>query len=90
METNITKKYKIKRLTKAQEKKAQKIINLITELKIEGVQTCVASTPQNKLIFYRCPAWLDSMEDIQDLHNDSGDYVFEGKQNSGIIDAVGY
>jgi len=87
---NLIKKYKVKHLTKNQEKKAQKVLDLITELKTQGVQTCVASTPQNKIIFYRSPEQLDSMEDIQELHNHSDYYVFEGNQEQGIIDAVGY
>lgn len=87
---NLIKKYKVKHLTKSHEKKAQKVLDLITELKKEGVQTCVASTPQNKIIFYRAQEPLDSMEDIQDLHNHRDYYVFEGIQEQGIIDAVGY
>lgn len=87
---DLIKKYKVKHLTKSQEKKAQKVLNLVSELKKEGVQTCVASTPQNKIIFYRTQEPLDSMEDIQDLHNHPDYYVFEGKQEQGIIDAVGY
>ena len=87
---NVIKEYKVKHLTLAQSKKAQKVIYLITELKKEGVHACVASTPQNKLIFYRAKSWLDSTEDIQNLHNDSEEYVFAGEQEQGIIDCVGY
>lgn len=87
---DLIKKYNVKRLTKQQMKKAQKVLDLISELQADGVNTCVASTPQNKLIFYRSPKWLDSMEDIQDLHNHSGDYVFSGEQEQGLIDAVAY
>lgn len=82
--------YKIEELTDQQKKKVDKIIKLLTELKSEHVNACVASTPQNKLIFYKCDKWLDSMEDIQDMHNHT-DFVYEGKnQKQCLIDAVGY
>lgn len=88
---DFIKKYNIEQLSHSQKLKVDKIIKLIIELKKENVNACVASTPQNKLIFYKADEWLDSMEDIQDLHNDSREYVYEGKNNrDGIIDAVGY
>ena len=89
---NIIKKFNIQELNLEQKKKVDKIIKLIVELKNENVNTCVASTPQNKLIFYKANAWLDSMEQIQDLHNyHKVDYVYEGNnQPQSIIDAVGY
>jgi Fe-S-cluster-containing dehydrogenase component len=88
---DFIKKYNIEELSQSQKLKVDKIIKLIVELKKEKVNACVASTPQNKLIFYKADKWLDSMEDIQELHNDSRDFVYEGKkQPDGIIDAVGY
>lgn len=83
-------KYNVEELTPAQKKKVDKIIKLLVELKEEKVNACVASTPQNKLIFYKADKWLDSMEDIQDMHNLTG-FVYEGKnQIDTLIDAVGY
>ena len=83
-------KYNIEELTALQKKKVDKIIKLLTELKNENVNACVASTPQNKLIFYKADNWLDKMEDIQDLHNNT-DFIYEGKkQHQSLIDAVGY
>lgn len=75
---NLVTRYNIEELTESQKKKVDK------------VNTCVASTPQNKLIFYKSDMWLDSMEEIQDMHNQT-DFMYEGKnQPSSIIDAVGY
>lgn len=83
-------KYNIEELTTNQKSKADKIINLIVELKKENVNICVASTPQNKIIFYKSDKWLDTMEEIQDMHNYTN-YVYEGKnQPQSIIDTVGY
>ena len=80
-------KYNVKHLTEKQKKKCARISKMILELSKEGVHACVASTPTNKLIFYAADKWLDSMEDIQDLHNHKDDYVFDTK---APIDAVGY
>ena len=84
---DLKKKYNVKHLTKKQKNKCNKISELINKLSKEGVHSCVASTPQNTLIFYRADKWLDSMEDIQDLHNDNRDFVFD---TDAKIDAVGY
>lgn len=83
-------KYNAEELTDAQKKKVDKVIKLLVELQKEKVNACVASTPQNKLIFYKADKWLDSMEEIQDMHNET-DFVYEGKnQPDSLIDAVGY
>ena len=83
-------KYNAKKLTVAQKKKVDKVIKLLVELQKEKVNACVVSTPQNKLIFYRADKWLDSMEEIQDMHNDT-EFVYEGRsQPNSLIDAVGY
>lgn len=87
---NLVTKYNIEELTESQKKKVDKVIKLLVELKKEKVNACVASTPQNKLIFYKSDMWLDSMEEIQDMHNQT-DFMYEGKnQPPSIIDAVGY
>ena len=83
-------KYNVEELTDAQKKKVDRVIKLLVELQKEKVNACVASTPQNKLIFYKADKWLDSMQEIQDMHNQT-DYVYEGKnQPDSLIDAVGY
>jgi Fe-S-cluster-containing dehydrogenase component len=83
-------KYNVEELTDSQKKKVDKVIKLLVELQKEKVNACVASTPQNKLIFYKADKWLDSMEEIQDMHNQTN-FVYEGKnQPESLIDAVGY
>lgn len=83
-------KYNVEELTDAQKWKVDRVIKLLVELKKEKVNACVASTPQNKLIFYKADKWLDSMEEIQGMHNDTY-FVYEGKnQPDTLIDAVGY
>ena len=83
-------KYNVKELTDVQKKKVDKVIKLLAELKKEKVNACVASTPQNKLIFYKSDRWLDSMEEIQDMHNQT-DFVYEGKsQPIRLIDTVAF
>lgn len=82
--------YNVEELTDSQKKKVDRVIKLLVELQKEKVNTCVASTPQNKLIFYKADRWLDSMEEIQDMYNQT-DFVYIGKnQPEGLIDAVGY
>jgi len=85
----LIKKYNIEELTPLQKKKVDKILKLLLELKKENVNACVASTPQNTLIFYKADEWIGSMEEIQDLHNFT-DFVYVGKQDGGLIDAVAY
>ena len=84
---DLKKKYNVKHLTKKQKDKCNMISELINQLSKEGVHSCVASTPQNILIFYRADSWTDTMEDLQDLHNDNRDFVFG---TNAKIDAVGY
>lgn len=84
---DLKKKYNVKHLTERQKDKCNKISELISKLSDEGVHCCVASTPQNELIFYRADKWLDSMEDIQDLHSDHRGFVF---CTDAKVDAVGY
>lgn len=82
--------YNVEELNDVQKKKVDKVIKLLVELQKEKVNVCIASTPQNKLIFYKADKWLNSMEDIQDMHNET-DFVYEGKnQPDGLIDTVGY
>lgn len=83
-------KYNVQELTDSQKRKIDRVIKLLVELKKEKVNACVTSTPQNKLIFYKADKWLDSMEEIQDMHNET-DFVYEGKnQPETLIDTVGY
>ena len=83
-------KYNVEELTDAQKKKVDRVIKLFVELQKEKVNACVASTPQNKLIFYKDDKWLGSMEEIQDMHNQTY-FVYEGKnQPESLIDVVGY
>lgn len=84
---DIKEKYNVKHLTKKQKAKCNKISELINQLSKEGVHSCVASTPQNTLIFYRADKWTDTMEDLQDLHNDNRGFVFD---TDAKIDTVGY
>jgi hypothetical protein len=81
----------LKKLTASQKIKAQKIVNLITELEKQGVHTVLASTPSNMLTFYRNDSnrWIDSMEEIQEAHNWS-DKFFNPEQACAIIDTVAY
>ena len=83
-------KYNVEELNDVQKKKVDRIIKLLVELQKEKVNLCVASTPQNKLIFYKADKWLNSMEEIQDMHNQTS-FVYEGKnQPDSLIDTVGY
>lgn len=82
-------KYNLEELTDIQKKKVDRVIKLLVELKKEKINACVVSTPLNKLIFYKADEWLNSMEEIQDMHNET-DFVYEGKQPNSLIDTVGY
>ena len=83
-------KYNVEELNDTQKKKVDRVIKLLVELQKEKVNVCVASTPQNKLIFYKADKWLNSMEEIQDMHNKTN-FVYEGKnQPDSLIDTVGY
>ncbi len=83
-------KYNVEELNNSQKKKVDKIIKLLVELKEDKVNACVASTPQNTLIFYKADRWLDSMQEIQNMHCDTN-FIYSGEnQPQGLIDAVAY
>ena len=77
----------MKHLTKLQKKKADKIIKLCTELYSDGVITIMASTPDNRLGFYRSDKRLEFDEFIKACNE--FDAVYFPRQQKIDFDQIG-
>jgi pyridoxal/pyridoxine/pyridoxamine kinase len=86
---DLNKKYNLKELTKLQQKKADKIVQLMEELKSEGVNTVIIASPTNNINYYRSKNWVDSIEDMEGLCNQT-EFVYTPKQDNGLIDHFGF
>ena len=86
---DLKQKYNLKELTKRQSKKADKIVKLMEELKSEGVNTVIISSPANNINFYRSKKWVDNIEDMQGLCNQT-EFVYNPRQEYGLIDCFAF
>ena len=85
---DLKQKYNLKELTKRQSKKADKIVKLMEELKSEGVNTVIIASPTN-INFYRSKKWVDNIEDMQGLCNQT-EFVYNPRQEYGLIDCFAF
>ena len=86
---DLKQKYNLKELTKRQSKKADKIVKLMEELKSEGVNTVIIASPTININFYRSKKWVDNIEDMQGLCNQT-EFVYNPRQEYGLIDCFAF
>lgn len=86
---DLKKKYDLKHLTKKQKLKANKIVKLMGDLKNEGVNTVLIASPNNSLNFYRANDWVENIEHMQGICNET-DFRYSPNQDSGLIDAFAF
>ncbi len=85
----LKEKYNLKDLTPPQERKANKIVKLMEELKNEGVNTVVIASPTNSISFYRADRWADDIDDMDKICNNTY-FMHNPKQENGLIDHFGF